>query len=203
MEYDEADADPTTRREIEARKDTAKLEKHLATAIRERDEAQKRLERQTDWYQQRFNRLRRWVEEEVRPLSGEVATRYYAICANGSPAPHESADWRDTMHSLRLELDQTREELDQTREELDQTREELDQTREELDQTREELAANRYVHGWLAVHECDDVALYADASDGLRFGVFMCGNMAPAGFDKDWYGSIAELARALGRVTGG
>lgn len=61
-----------------------------------------RLGQQTDWYQQRFNRLRRWVEEEVRPLSQEVAHRYYAIVANGSPAPHESADWRETMHGLTL-----------------------------------------------------------------------------------------------------
>lgn len=63
-------------------------------------------ERSTDWYQQRFNRLRQWVKEEVEPLSKEVAHRYFAICANGSPAPHESADWQETMHALRLERDQ-------------------------------------------------------------------------------------------------
>lgn len=65
-----------------------------------------RLEQQTDWYQQRFNRLRKWVKEEVEPLSEEVAHRYFSICANGSPAPHESADWTDTMHGLRLRADQ-------------------------------------------------------------------------------------------------
>lgn len=65
-----------------------------------------RLEQQTDWYQQRFNRLRKWLKEEVEPLSKEVAHRYFSICANGSPAPHESADWTDTMHGLRLRAEQ-------------------------------------------------------------------------------------------------
>ena len=59
-------------------------------------------DRSTDWYQQRFNRLRKWVDEEVRPLSREVATHYHSICANGSAVAHESADWSDTMHGLRL-----------------------------------------------------------------------------------------------------
>jgi hypothetical protein len=68
----------------------------------------KEQERSTDWYQQRFNRLRRWVKEEVEPLSEEAAHRYFAICANGSPAPHESADWRETLHGLTLERDQAR-----------------------------------------------------------------------------------------------
>lgn len=68
--------------------------------------AEDRLEKSTDWYQQRFSRLRTWVEDEVRPLSSDVARRYYAICANGSPAPHESADWTDTMHALRLRAEQ-------------------------------------------------------------------------------------------------
>lgn len=64
-----------------------------------------RLEKSTDWYRQRFNRLRKWVKEEVEPLSADAARRYYAICANGSPAPHESADWTDTLHAARLERD--------------------------------------------------------------------------------------------------
>jgi len=64
--------------------------------------AEAELGRSTDWYQQRFNRLRRLVDEEVRPLSPEVANRYYAIVANGSPAPHERADWTNTMHGLTL-----------------------------------------------------------------------------------------------------
>ncbi len=72
-----------------------------------------RLDRQTDWYQQRFNRLRQWVEEEVKPLSQEVAHRYYAIVANGSPAPHESADWRETMHGLTLRAEQAERERDE------------------------------------------------------------------------------------------
>lgn len=80
--------------------------------MRERDDARNGLERSTDWYQQRFNRLRRWVEEEVRPLSDEVARRYYSICANGSPAPHESADWQETMHRLTLERDALKRAVD-------------------------------------------------------------------------------------------
>ena len=68
----------------------------------ELDKFSDRLEKQTDWYQQRFNRLRRWVNEEVKPLSEEVAHRYFSICANGSPAPHESADWSNTLHEYRL-----------------------------------------------------------------------------------------------------
>ena len=62
----------------------------------------RRLEQQTDWYQQRFNALRAWVNAEVRPLSEEAAHRYFAIVANGSPAPHEQADWRETMHGLTM-----------------------------------------------------------------------------------------------------
>jgi hypothetical protein len=77
----------------------------------------KERERSTDWYQQRFNRLRRWVEEEVKPISEEAAHRYFAICANGSPAPHESADWRETMHGLTLERDQARAKVRQITEE--------------------------------------------------------------------------------------
>lgn len=69
------------------------------------------LARQTDWYQQRFNRLRRWVKEEVEPLSQEVAHRYFSICANGSPAPHESADWTETMHELNLRLEQAEQNI--------------------------------------------------------------------------------------------
>lgn len=74
-------------------------------------EGESRLERQTDWYQQRFNRLRQWVNEEVKLLSEEVATRYFSICANGSPAPHESADWRETMHGLTLRAERAEREL--------------------------------------------------------------------------------------------
>jgi len=67
--------------------------------------AYRRLESSTDWYQQRFNRLRKWVKEEVEPLSTDVAHRYFSICANGSPAPHESADWTNTLHHLTLQRD--------------------------------------------------------------------------------------------------
>lgn len=60
----------------------------------------RRLEQQTDWYQQRFNALRQWVNSDVRPLSEETANRYFSIVANGSPAPHEQADWKETMYGL-------------------------------------------------------------------------------------------------------
>ena len=42
------------------------------------------------------------MNAEVRPLSEEAAHRYFAIVANGSPAPHEQADWRETMHGLTM-----------------------------------------------------------------------------------------------------
>lgn len=84
----------------------------LERVTKERDAALARVEQQTDWYQQRYNRQRRWVEEEVRPLSVEVAHRYYAIVANGSPAAHESADWTDTMHGMRLRLEAAERQRD-------------------------------------------------------------------------------------------
>ncbi len=76
------------------------------------DAAEKRLRDQTDWYQQRFNALRAWVNREVRPLSEEAANRYFAIVANGSPAPHEQADWRETMHGLTLRAEQAERQRD-------------------------------------------------------------------------------------------
>lgn len=82
--------------------DTTAALAELAALRAEVATAKSRAENATDWYQQRFNRLRRWVEEEVRPLSVDVAHRYYAIGANGSPSPHESSDWTVTMHGLRL-----------------------------------------------------------------------------------------------------
>jgi hypothetical protein len=76
-------------------------------------EAEEEIEKVRDWYQQRANRLRRWVLEEVKPLSEEAATHYFAIWANGSPVPHEAADWTETMHGLRLraELAEHREAI--------------------------------------------------------------------------------------------
>jgi len=94
--------------------------------VAERDAAREEIERlrkdherSTDWFQQRFNRLRRWVKEEVEPLSEDVARRYFAICANGSPSPHESADWRETMHGFTLERDAARKEAKRLRAEVD------------------------------------------------------------------------------------
>lgn len=83
----------------------------LEKAEKEIGELKGRVERQTDWYQQRFNRLRKWVTEEVEPLSKEVAHKYFSICANGSPAPHESADWTNTMHELKLRLEQAEQRV--------------------------------------------------------------------------------------------
>lgn len=73
----------------------------LAEAEKERDLLQARVERQTDWYQQRFDALRTWVETEVRPTLPGAAHRYFSICANGSPSPHESADWTETLHAAK------------------------------------------------------------------------------------------------------
>jgi hypothetical protein len=96
-------------------------------------QAEERVKRQTDWYQQRFNRLRKWVDEEVRPLSADVATRYFSICANGSPAPHESADWTDTMHALRLQLAQAERERDERGRQVEQMAEHVAAMRVERD----------------------------------------------------------------------
>ena len=57
----------------EARAECDKVRKRAWQFEYERDEVRKRLEQQTDWYQQRFNRLHKWVKEEVEPLSKEVA----------------------------------------------------------------------------------------------------------------------------------
>lgn len=65
-----------------------------------------------DWYQQRFKAIRKWVDTEVRPRSEEVANRYFAIAANGSPAPHERADWSETMHDLTLRAEQAERQRD-------------------------------------------------------------------------------------------
>jgi hypothetical protein len=79
-----------------------------------RREAEATMERNTDWHQQRYSALRKWVNEEVRPLSEEAARRYFAICANGSPAPHEAADWSETMHGLRLRAEHVERKLTST-----------------------------------------------------------------------------------------
>ena len=88
------------------------LERHYAALAAAEGGHDERLRRQTDFYQQRFNALRAWVDREVRPLSEEAAHRYFAIVANGSPAPHEQADWRDTMHGLTLRAESAERERD-------------------------------------------------------------------------------------------
>jgi len=84
--------------------------------------AHRRLERSTDWYQQRFDALRSWVKNEVEPLSREVAHRFFAIVANGSPAPNEAADWRNTMHGITLRAEQAERERDEARAECEMLR---------------------------------------------------------------------------------
>lgn len=83
----------------------AKHGSERSALLAEIEKLKSRHEGSVDWYQQRFNRLHRWVKEEVEPLSEGVACRYFAICANGSPSPHESADWQETMHGISLERD--------------------------------------------------------------------------------------------------
>ena len=98
------------------------LERHYAALAAAAGAHDDRLKQQTDWYQQRFNALRTWVNREVRPLSEEAAHSYFAIVANGSPAPHEQADWRDTMHGLTLRAESAERLLRTTENELANTR---------------------------------------------------------------------------------
>jgi len=97
-------------------------ENGLRDALRELDAAEKRLRDQTDWYQQRFNTLRVWVNKEVRPLSEEAANRYFAIVANGTPSPHERSDWKETMHGLTLRAESAERLLRTVEGELANTR---------------------------------------------------------------------------------
>jgi hypothetical protein len=73
---------------------------------KERDAAIERRNFSQDWYGQRFQRLRRWIDEEVRPLSDELATRYFSICANGIADPYEPSEWRDTIHGQTIRAEQ-------------------------------------------------------------------------------------------------
>jgi DNA repair exonuclease SbcCD ATPase subunit len=98
-------SDKSTADQLEALEVIGQLSACLMANHAEVKQLNKRIESQTDWYQQRFDTLRVWVDTEVKPLSEEVAHRYFSICANGSPAPHESGEWKDTLHGLRLERD--------------------------------------------------------------------------------------------------
>jgi tetratricopeptide (TPR) repeat protein len=98
------------------RADLAAEKQNFDEAIAAQDQAlTSRHNNSVDWYQQRFNALRTWVNQEVKPLSEETANRYFAIVANGSPAPHEQADWRDTMHGLTLRAEKAERERDAAR----------------------------------------------------------------------------------------
>jgi tetratricopeptide (TPR) repeat protein len=98
------------------RADLAAEKQNFDEAIAAQDQAlTSRHNNSVDWYQQRFNALRAWVNQEVKPLSEETANRYFAIVANGSPAPHEQADWRETMHGLTLRAEKAERERDAAR----------------------------------------------------------------------------------------
>lgn len=83
-----------------------------AKIVQERDEAVRSKQFSADWYGQRFQRLRRWVNEEVKPLSEDVARRFFAICANGAADPYEPHEWRDTIHGQTLRAEQAERERD-------------------------------------------------------------------------------------------
>ena len=77
----------------------------IAYVTAERDKLLGQNQNQLDWFQHRFNVLRKWVKDEVEPLSEQVAHRYWNIVANGSPSPLESADWQDTLHYARVQAE--------------------------------------------------------------------------------------------------
>lgn len=103
-ERDDARAELATQEALNA----ATLEQ-LATAKEEATAHAKRVEEATrsmefhlDWYKTRFERLRKWVSEEVQPLS--VRDRFFAIMANGTAAPHERPAYVETLHALRVDV---------------------------------------------------------------------------------------------------
>jgi len=119
------------------------LERHYAALAAAEGGHDDRLKQQTDWYQQRFNALRVWVNREVRPLSEEAAHRYFAIVANGAPSPHERADWRETMHGLTLRAESAERLLRSAETELANTRQEV--LRREIARLRELLGREKPV----------------------------------------------------------
>jgi hypothetical protein len=80
----------------------AKAPADLRALLDEVEYMQKRIDSNNDFYQVRFNRLRKWVKEEVGPLSEEVEHRYWNIVANGSATPHEQVNYLNTLHGERL-----------------------------------------------------------------------------------------------------
>jgi hypothetical protein len=57
-----------------------------------------------DWYEQRFRALRKWLLEEVAPLSKEAADHYFAIVANGKPTPTSVSDWSAELRATKMKL---------------------------------------------------------------------------------------------------
>lgn len=111
----------------------------LSAAIDELVELRREREHTTDWYRQRFAALRKWVNEEVRPLSAEVATRYFSICANGSPSPHDSAEWAETLHGLKIRGERAEAALEKLRLLASQGRAGLGQAIERIAEVRDWL----------------------------------------------------------------
>jgi hypothetical protein len=114
-----------TKRAAELR-DELKIMAQVATGFqRERDEAISSRDFSRDWYGQRFQRLRRWIDEEVRPLSEAVARRYFSICANGTADPYEPQEWRDTIHGQTIRAEQAERERDRLAAEVERLRAEI------------------------------------------------------------------------------
>ena len=69
------------------------MQDELVEAVRrivaERDAGAKALERTHEHNERRYARLRRWVTEEVAPMSKEAETHYYNIIANGKATTFE------------------------------------------------------------------------------------------------------------------
>lgn len=192
----ERDNERLERREDESDRRIAELEAKLRAA-------EERAERSTDWYQQRFNRLRRWVNEEVKPLSVEVANRYFCIVANGSAAPHESADWRETMHGLTVQRDQAQRERDERTRERDEARRakaiaDLAAEQAELARDREKARAERLAAERDEARAEKDIAVEAfaicreqrNAAEDERDGV-----------QDRLYGSMADHLAALNMLA--
>lgn len=105
-------------RELERVRSRVELAR-LTEAERRANELQSRFDHHRDWNQQRYNALRKWVQNEVRPLSDSVADRYFAIVANGGPSPYEQADWTGTLHVANLQRDAALAKLTEAEKELE------------------------------------------------------------------------------------
>lgn len=137
--------------EMESQRDSALS--RLAQVEEERDRLQKRFDHHRDWNQQRYDAVRKWVDEEVKPLSGDVATRYFSIVANGSPSPYEQADWTNTLHAREIRIHTLQSQLDEARkliagwEEVGRKQRELSETIKERELKASMIACS---NAWMA-----------------------------------------------------